>query len=94
MADLVRKILSSNRRAERRGVVVDFTVEEWQLLLDFYHNCCAYCGEGAELTQDHVVPLSKGGSHTKDNIVPACKPCNGLKGSRDLDDFLRLRQGG
>ena len=36
------------------------------------------------LTQDHVIPLSKGGQHIKENIVPACPSCNSKKGNRML----------
>jgi 5-methylcytosine-specific restriction protein A len=43
---------------------------------------CYYCGaptDPAELTMDHIVPLSRGGKSTKSNIVPACKTCNTKK---------------
>lgn len=43
---------------------------------------CYYCGRPtapAELTMDHVVPLSRGGKSTKGNLVPACKDCNNRK---------------
>ena len=43
---------------------------------------CAYCGSADELTFDHVVPRSKGGRTTWDNIVAACSPCNLRKGGR------------
>lgn len=39
---------------------------------------CAYCG--AKATQiDHVIPVSRGGTHDPDNVVPACKHCNAQK---------------
>ena len=43
---------------------------------------CYYCRceiKPAELTMDHVVPLSRGGKSTKGNVVPACKSCNTKK---------------
>lgn len=43
---------------------------------------CYYCGQKfapAELTMDHVVPLARGGSSTKNNLVTACKTCNNKK---------------
>jgi 5-methylcytosine-specific restriction endonuclease McrA len=46
---------------------------------------CQYCGNGFpthELTFDHVIPKSKGGTTRWDNIVAACGPCNFLKGGR------------
>lgn len=44
---------------------------------------CAYCGGlfgGHDLTRDHIMPVSKGGSDTWMNVVTACKACNNLKG--------------
>lgn len=43
---------------------------------------CQYCGRGEDLTFDHVVPRSRGGRTTWDNIVAACAPCNLAKGGR------------
>ncbi len=43
---------------------------------------CQYCGDTAELTFDHVVPRSRGGRTTWENIVAACSPCNLRKGGR------------
>jgi 5-methylcytosine-specific restriction endonuclease McrA len=41
---------------------------------------CQYCGARANLTVDHVVPRSKGGPSTWENIVASCAPCNRRKG--------------
>lgn len=52
---------------------------------------CAYCGkpmEWSDVTQDHVVPVCRGGPTTPWNIVAACKTCNMHKGSLSLIDFL------
>jgi 5-methylcytosine-specific restriction endonuclease McrA len=43
---------------------------------------CQYCGSRSTLTVDHVVPRSKGGSSTWDNIVASCAPCNRRKGDQ------------
>ena len=43
---------------------------------------CHYCHEKfppAELTMDHIVPLSRGGKSTKSNVVICCKTCNNKK---------------
>ena len=55
------------------------TITEWDEKLREYNHRCAYCGVQGNMTMDHVVPLSKGGEHTIDNIVPACAPCNSSK---------------
>ncbi|MEL7224880.1 MAG: HNH endonuclease [Cyanobacteria bacterium P01_D01_bin.36] len=43
---------------------------------------CQYCGSKKRLTLDHVMPRSKGGQHTWDNVVAACAPCNSYKADR------------
>jgi 5-methylcytosine-specific restriction protein A len=43
---------------------------------------CSHCGakfKPEELTMDHVVPLARGGTSTKSNLVPLCKGCNAQK---------------
>ncbi len=43
---------------------------------------CQYCGSGARLTIDHVVPRSRGGGSGWDNVVTSCAPCNSRKADR------------
>ena len=43
---------------------------------------CQYCGSRSNLTVDHVIPRSKGGSSSWENIVASCAPCNRRKGDR------------
>ena len=46
--------------------------------------CCQYCGSGGDLTFDHVVPRSRGGVTSWENVVAACSPCNLRKGNKSL----------
>lgn len=43
---------------------------------------CAYCGAKENLTLDHVLPSSRGGEDTWENLVTACNKCNTLKGNK------------
>ena len=45
------------------------------------HHRCQYCNRGAE-NIDHVVPRSRGGEHTWDNVVASCRACNARKEDR------------
>jgi 5-methylcytosine-specific restriction endonuclease McrA len=48
---------------------------------------CQYCGTRTrDLTLDHVIPRSKGGPHTWDNLVSACRGCNHRKGGKHLNE--------
>lgn len=49
-------------------------------------NRCQYCGSRDRLTLDHVVPKSRGGPDTWDNLVAACVPCNNKKGNHTPDE--------
>jgi len=50
---------------------------------------CVYCGESRRklLTLDHLVPKSKGGENTWQNLVTACKKCNNIKSDQSVDEF-------
>ncbi|MEM6841861.1 MAG: HNH endonuclease [Bacteroidota bacterium] len=54
---------------------------------------CQYCGATKKLTLDHVIPRSKGGKTSWNNLVTACQPCNTRKGDRlPHEANLKLRQ--
>jgi 5-methylcytosine-specific restriction endonuclease McrA len=48
------------------------------------NHSCQYCGSTKHLTLDHVIPRSKGGPHTWENVITACERCNQSKGDRTL----------
>jgi 5-methylcytosine-specific restriction endonuclease McrA len=56
------------RKITRRAV---FARDDWT---------CQYCGARSNLTVDHVIPRSKGGPSSWENIVASCAPCNRRKG--------------
>jgi 5-methylcytosine-specific restriction endonuclease McrA len=60
-------------------------------------NTCQYCSvvlPAGELTLDHVIPRSRGGNSTWENLVACCHACNRRKGNRmlhEIDDMVLLR---
>lgn len=81
-------IQKSNRRFREKGAEGEFSAAEWDALLKKFGYKCLRCGrEGVKLTPDHVVPISRGGSNTIDNIQPLCRSCNSWKGNRVIVDF-------
>lgn len=80
------------RRARKLGAASTLTTQEWRELIAQYGGRCAYCNDPCSSpTQDHVVPLSRGGTHTRDNIVPACMGCNLNKRDKPVESWLRSR---
>ena len=52
---------------------------------------CQYCGAQAE-NIDHIIPRSKGGPHSWDNVVAACRRCNARKRDHLLEETgMKLR---
>jgi len=49
-------------------------------------NRCQYCGSADKLTLDHVLPRSRGGRDTWENLVTACMSCNNRKGNRTPEE--------
>jgi 5-methylcytosine-specific restriction endonuclease McrA len=47
---------------------------------------CQYCASRDQLTIDHVLPKSRGGRDSWENLVAACTPCNNRKGNRTPDE--------
>jgi 5-methylcytosine-specific restriction endonuclease McrA len=84
------KMYSANRYALLLGVEGNgITTEEWETIKRETGYRCSYCGQKSDALQmDHVVPVSKGGSHNAENITPACASCNQSKGNRSLIKFL------
>jgi len=84
----------ARRNFQRRAAVLRtpphqlLTLSEWREIKLRFHNACAYCGvpesSSMKLTRDHLTPVTRGGLHTKENIVPACQPCNARKGAKLL----------
>ena len=81
-----------NRNSLKRTSGVKLTKGQWEAIKSSYGHCCAYCGyKVPRLTIDHVIPLAKGGLHTLDNLVPACRPCNLSKGTREAPTLPHRR---
>lgn len=59
----------------------------WEAMIVLYEGKCAKCGDITDLTLDHVVPVTKGGSHELVNAQILCRTCNSAKGNRSADDY-------
>ncbi|WP_248582595.1 HNH endonuclease [Nocardioides sp. InS609-2] len=82
-------ITQLRRRAEASGLLANFTADDWHRCLELFEDACAYCGATETLTQEHVIPDSKGGPYTATNVVVACRPCNTSKHDSDMETWFR-----
>lgn len=75
----------------------DLTTPQWEALKAAWGGC-AYCGAaggttpGTGLQRDTMLPISRGGRYTWDNVVPACASCNASKGNTELTSWMRRKK--
>lgn len=81
-------IYKKRHRARKKMAVGSHTLQEWEDLKKKYNYTCLCCGKREPeitLTEDHIVPLSKGGTDYIDNIQPLCQRCNSRKNTKIVD---------
>jgi len=83
----VKRAREQAYRARKIAAAGSFTGAEWRALLGQCGNVCAYCRGPGPLEADHRVPLSRGGTNFIDNLLPACRSCNGRKHKMTEDEF-------
>ena len=95
--EILQRHKKKRKSAEEAG---RFTEYHERILLRAYDKFCAYCDVAltfsdpalpTHATFDHVVPLLRGGTHSKWNIVPACWECNKKKGDQTWTPLLPKR---
>jgi len=80
-------IHTQRRIARKKLLPSNLTFEQWENTKDYFGNRCAYCGKELPLTQEHLIPVSKGGGYTVNNIIPSCQSCNSSKHSKDFFEW-------
>lgn len=69
-----------------------FTDYEKKTVYARYDGCCVICGSPVrfrDLTIDHIIPLSQGGTNNMDNLQLACKACNLMKNCLTMEQLFR-----
>lgn len=91
----VRRLnLQRYRTRKREAHTYPYTLLELETRINQFDRCCAYCQSGLDCGVrgwsqiDHFLPLSKGGTDTIGNLVPACISCNSAKCDRDPFDWF------
>lgn len=86
----------ARRRARKFNVGGTFRLNDIAELFENQNGKCAYfqyCGHvfsGSKYQIDHINPLARGGSNTKENLQLLCRSCNARKGARDPSQFAAM----
>lgn len=81
------RIKYQKRIAKKVQLPNNLTETQWEEIKKYFDYKCAYCSKEKTLEQDHFIPLSKGGEYTQNNIIPACRSCNGSKMDKDFFEW-------
>jgi len=84
---------SLKKRSKEHNVECSITSNEIKIMFSkYYGKKCKYCNKKVltikTIACDHIMPLVKNGTSTKDNLQLICKTCNTRKGPLDEKDFL------
>lgn len=82
------------RLLEYRYIPIRAQVVSRNNILNRDGNMCMYCGKvlpTRDLTLDHIIPRSRGGKNTWDNLVACCTPCNKYKGDKMLSELPEMK---
>jgi hypothetical protein len=84
--------ISDRFKALREGrATMSGTLREWQREHELPVQC-VFCGGTSALQTDHLVPRSRGGMDTSENVVWACRVCNSSRSDRGVFAWLGLKQ--
>lgn len=89
------RLKERNYEHRRRANTIqsDVTPAAWAERVAEFGGRCAYCATFGPTEMEHIMPVSRGGTHTMDNLVPACRSCNASKRNDTLLVFLLRRAG-
>lgn len=85
--------LSRKRRRKVAARPNDLSPAQWDAIKLAWAGACAYCGAtNRALQRDTMLPISRGGAYTLENVVPACASCNASKGNDEVTSWLRRKR--
>lgn len=92
MSAATRARYAKRRQRRLSRVDNDLTDQQWRRILDAWGGC-AYCSATEPaLQKDCVMPISRGGRYTVENVVPACASCNASKHNSEVTGWLRRKK--
>ena len=80
------------KRARKAKAAGNVTTKQWLDKIAEHGNKCFYClrpfTKDLLATMDHMIPISRQGRHSPENITPACRSCNSRKHDKTVEEYL------
>jgi len=88
---------AANKSAKDYGIKSTLPPLEWKEIVEKHNFLCYMCGIKLSIipklentvTLDHILPLSRGGDNSKENVLPACWRCNNSKRDMTIGEFIQ-----
>lgn len=81
----------TERRRIRKLENLEYFISDKELI-KLYRSPCIYCGSTKRITLDHIIPISRGGTHGIGNIAAACISCNSSKRDKTITEWRKLKR--
>ena len=89
---LQRGFITDRFKKIRDGeITISGTIREWEREQELPKEY-VFCGSKSDLTTDHLIPRSRRGDDSSDNVVLACSPCNISRGEKGIFEWLGLKE--
>jgi hypothetical protein len=89
---LQRRFITDRFKKLRDGeITISGTMREWEREQELPKQC-VYCNSIDDLTTDHLIPRSRGGDDSADNVVLACQLCNISRSDKGIFEWLGLKE--
>ena len=89
---LQRGFITERFKKLRDGeITISGTMREWEREQDLPKEC-VFCCSTSDLTTDHLIPRSRGGDDSADNVVLACGSCNISRGEKGVFEWFGLKE--
>jgi len=89
---LQRGFITDRFKKLRDGeITISGTMREWERKQELPKEC-VFCRSTSDLTTDHLIPRSRGGDDSADNLVLACQSCNTSRGEKGVFEWLGLKE--
>lgn len=93
-SDFLFAFRSTKRRARKAGVIDTLAFEDVERIIERDECKCVRCGSVELLQLEHLMPISRGGANSIDNVCLMCQDCNFSKGPRMPLEWISAQPGG
>ena len=82
------KVLAKNQKRRLNEKQTEQFFISKKFIENLYSSECVVCGSRENIQMDHIVPITRGGTHSEGNLQPLCRSCNSSKKDKTMTEWL------